>query len=86
MRTLLCLSCLVLLSGCGLTLGPKTESNFLFIKHKGIAARVAEDVKVKCIVEKDGKVYEAKINLSGFYVISPDLKEEQKEITTEKPK
>jgi hypothetical protein len=62
------------LSGCApsLTLGPKVEDRLVFIKHKGIAARVAEPLQAKLIVEKDGKTYTQKMDIGGFYVISPD--------------
>ena len=72
---LLCLS--LALSGCGLTVGPRVEDRIIFIRHQGVAARVAESKEVEVIVEKDGKVYRQKMDVGGFYVISPDQKTEK---------
>lgn len=63
-------------AGCGLTVGPKVEDRIVFIKHQGIAARVAESKKVNVLVEKDGKTYTQSMDIGGFYVISPDMKTE----------
>lgn len=47
------------------------------MRHKGIAARVTESKKVKVEVEKDGKTYTDILDIGGFYIIAPDVKEEQ---------
>lgn len=69
---------LLMLSGCTLspTIGPRVEDRIVFVKYKGVAARVSENKSVEVIVEKDGKVYKQKMDIGGFYVISPDMKEE----------
>ena len=64
--------------GCGLTLGPRVEERIIFVRHQGVAARVAESKEVEVIVEHEGKVYRDRVNIGGFYVISPDLKDEKK--------
>ena len=61
-----------LLSGCNFSLGPVTKNELVFIKHKGIAARVAKSVKVPVIVEKDGKTFTQTLDIGGFYLVSPD--------------
>lgn len=66
---------LVWLSGC-VTLGPKVRTDIVFVKHQGVAARVAESVKVKLIVEKGGQAHTQEMDIGGFYVISPDLEGE----------
>jgi len=67
------------LSGCGPSIGPRTEDHVVFIRHAGVAARVAESKRVKVVVEKDGKTYTDTLDLAGFYVISPDLKKNVQE-------
>ena len=81
MRKLVLIPCLLLLllSGCGLTLGPKAENNYVFAKYKDIVGRVAENKKVKVAMQstnpetKEVTTYVEEIDIGGFNVISPDL-------------
>lgn len=73
---LLCgVSVLIFSSGCGVTLGPVTERDILFVHYKGVAARVSSKTTAEVEIEKDGKVFTRKMRLDGFYVISPDMKD-----------
>jgi hypothetical protein len=82
--SVLCLPSVFALSGCGeITLGPRTETNVIFVKHKGIAARVIENKTVKVKVEANGKTYTQKIDIGGFYIMSPDVADEQKNLKGE---
>lgn len=55
------------------------KEKFIFIKYKGVVARVVRLKKnglADLIIEKDGQVYrEYDVDIRGFYVISPDGKE-----------
>lgn len=67
------------LSGCAVSLnpsiGPTVEKRITFVKYKGVAARVIENTTALVGVEKeDGTVDEMKMDIGGFYLISPDLK------------
>lgn len=73
-----CLLGLASLPGCGLSVGPKVEDRLIFIKHKGVAARVAKNVKAELVIEKDGKTFRQTLDIGGFYVISPDEVQEEK--------
>ena len=66
---------LLVLSGC--TIGPKVKDRIVFVKAGGVAARVAKNLKAELIVEHDGQVYTETRDIGGFYIISPDLKEEK---------
>src|SRR4029077_10239419 len=75
---LLALCCL---SGCGLSLnpsiGPTVEKRVTFVKYKGIAGRITEKTIALVGVQKeDGTVDEVKMDIGGFYVISPDMKDD----------
>ncbi len=69
------------ISGCGivpehLTLGPTTERDILFVHYKGVAARVCSKTTAEVEIEQNGKVFTRKLRLDGFYVISPDMKDD----------
>lgn len=71
------------LSGCGIypTIGPVTEQRIVFVKYKGIAARVVENASVQVEVSDDaGKVTQKKMDVGGFYLISPDMKDDGKPV------
>lgn len=68
---------LPLLLGCG---GSEKKTEFIFIRHNGVAARCADDVTVRAVVDRpkpDGTIETVvdKVNIGGFYLISPDLKD-----------
>lgn len=76
MRKIIVAFFVLLLSGCAATVGPQVKQEIIFVKHKGVAARVAKSVKVPLILEHDGKTYYEEKDIGGFWVISPDVKEE----------
>lgn len=66
------------LCGCGLSVGPQVEQRIIFVKYQGVAARVMESKTVKVTVtDANGHTYVDKIDIAGFYVISPDMKDEK---------
>ena len=66
--------CLIMCgSGCGLTVGPKVKDRIVFIKHRGVVARVAESKTVEVTVtDKAGTTYTQRMDVGGMYVVSPD--------------
>ena len=64
---------LLSLSGCG---GSEKKTEFVFIRHNGMAARAAKNIKIPAVVEKpNGETVMDEVDIGGFYLISPDLKD-----------
>lgn len=64
---------LALLTGCG---GSEKKTEFVFIRHNGVAARCADNIKVRAVIDKpDGTTVLDWVNIGGFYMIAPDLKD-----------